>query len=896
MSGYVTSWRLALRLARRDLLKHRARAIIALVMVTLPVLAVVTADILIQTTTVSTSEGISRRLGTDATAELEATSAPIQQGGDPLTSWGSTGAELPHAATLADVERVIGHRASVPAPQRSEVLAETSHGREVVVAHQVDAAAPLARGLYRLESGRWPTSTDEVVVNQAVRDRGVDDTLTVVGHNGATTAYTIVGMFRDATTRSTETVLGLPGAFPASSAASLGEAGPAWLVDGAPITWSQVQQLNAIGVLVTDRYLATHAGDYPDPNAVDRGVDNTTVQIAALIIVMALIEVVLLAGPAFAVGARKQQRSLALLVASGGTPTQSRRVILAGGVLLGVSSAVVGVVAGIGAAWLLQPLVQRFSGDWLGPFDVPWPHLAAVAAFGLVSALVACLVPAWIASRQNVVAVLAGRRGDAKPVRAFPVLGVVLFAIGVLMAVAGAHGRGDLLVAWSAVVCVLGMVLLVPVVVGLVARLAGRLPLPVRFAARDAVRHRTRTTPAVAAVAATVAGVVALGISTSSDAKQNRETYQPRLLMGDAVVTSMNDYSFDAGTTSPVDWDRVEALVRESAPRASLTPVVGSEQAGPGAGWVDVEFMAPGASTDDDWIGPGSSGSALGTDILISDGALPRQLEASVPTAGLADALGAGRAVVFTSDRTRTALDKVEVQVQKSDDQGTVTDQHSATVPATLVYVDPNLAVPARAVLPSAVAERVGLHPETVALAVGGPHLSKAQEKDLDAALQDLSSPAGIYVERGYQAPAADAILKWVLAALGAILMLGGTLTATFLALSDARPDLATLAAVGAAPRTRRGVGAAYTFVVGFVGAVLGMLVGFVPGIAVTYPLTANSGATCGVSGCTELGAGPFIEIPWLMIAVVVVGLPILTALVVALLTRSRLPMVSRLT
>ena len=37
-----------------------------------------------------------------------------------------------------------------------------------------------------------------------------------------------------------------------------------------------------------------------------------------------------------------------------------------------------------------------------------------------------------------------------------------------------------------------------------------------------------------------------------------------------------------------------------------------------------------------------------------------------------------------------------------------------------------------------------------------------------------------------------------------AILMLGGTLTATFLALSDARPDLATLAAVGASPRRRR--------------------------------------------------------------------------------------------
>ena len=74
--------------------------------------------------------------------------------------------------------------------------------------------------------------------------------------------------------------------------------------------------------------------------------------------------------------------------------------------------------------------------------------------------------------------------------------------------------------------------------------------------------------------------------------------------------------------------------------------------------------------------------------------------------------------------------------------------------------------------------------------------------------------------------------------------MLGGTLTATFLALSDARPDLATLSAVGASPRTRRGVAAAYAVVVGGVGAVLGAAVGFIPGIAVTWPLTSTSGST----------------------------------------------------
>jgi len=129
---------------------------------------------------------------------------------------------------------------------------------------------------------------------------------------------------------------------------------------------------------------------------------------------------------------------------------------------------------------------------------------------------------------------------------------------------------------------------------------------------------------------------------------------------------------------------------------------------------------------------------------------------------------------------------------------------------------------------------------------------------------------------------------------LGAVLMLGGTLTATFLALSDARPDLATLAAVGASPRTRRGVAAAYAVVVGGVGALMGAAVGFIPGIAVTRPLT-SAGYSSGTSGGVVTHSGPFLDVPWLTVIALVVVLPLVTALVVGLFARSRLPLVARL-
>lgn len=123
--------------------------------------------------------------------------------------------------------------------------------------------------------------------------------------------------------------------------------------------------------------------------------------------------------------------------------------------------------------------------------------------------------------------------------------------------------------------------------------------------------------------------------------------------------------------------------------------------------------------------------------------------------------------------------------------------------------------------------------------------------------------------------------------------MLGGTLTATFLALSDAKPDLATLSAVGAAPRTRRAVSAGYAGVVGGTGALLGAAIGFVPGIAVTYPLTNVTWTDVDAQG--RALPNHFLDIPWLLIGAVVVLLPILTAMIVGITTRSRLPLVARL-
>ena len=135
------------------------------------------------------------------------------------------------------------------------------------------------------------------------------------------------------------------------------------------------------------------------------------------------------------------------------------------------------------------------------------------------------------------------------------------------------------------------------------------------------------------------------------------------------------------------------------------------------------------------------------------------------------------------------------------------------------------------------------------------PRTSDQPRRDLTETLpRHRGRRVYLYVERGYQRRDEIVILLLVLVTLGGVLMLGGTLTATFLALSDARPDLATLSAVGAAPRSRRRVAASYALVVGFVGAVLGAAVGFIPGVAIA--LSAD-GSPQGLYSSSTTGRSP---------------------------------------
>ena len=873
----IGSWRVALRIAWREALRARGRTALVFCMVALPVAAVIAIDTLARTSEVSPQEGLDQELGSAA--------AVVRDGGervaleqDPVSAYPQphVGATRLPPTRAADVLSRLPSGARLAEVREGQVELRTPRGALLATAFGADFSDPLVEGVYRI-AGRRPVAPGEIAVSARIAERGFAPGTRA--ELGASRSVRVVGTLRGPVGLGELAVAGRP--------ETLGLTGrpESWLVGSRePVGWDAVRRLNELGLTVVSRAVVKH----PPAAAQVTSTDAAGAAVLALVVAMALLQVALLAGPAFAVGARRQRRALALFAATGGTPRDVRRVVLAGGVVIGGAAALAGAVGGVLAAYALRGLADPGGGVDPGPFEVPARDVVLVAAFGLISAVVAALAPAVSASRSDVVAVLAGRRGETRGSGRSLTAGVVLLAVGVLGAVLGANGGGELSVAFAAVPTMLGAILLAPALLERAGRLAHVLPLPARLAVRDAARQRTRTAPAVAAVAATVAGVVALGIGAASDASEREATYTPQAPRGTGVLVAPED---GASVMS-----RVRATLTRELPGARRTPLRGVPEPGYGSTATgefveSLEICEPGTGARS--CASTSSYSSFGSQYLIGPAALAFL---DLPPSTLARArrtLAAGGLVAFgdapspsgraTVTRTRSVLDT-------SPDATSERVVARVTVPALTVKA-PAGGSRAAAVLSDEAVRRLRLRSALVSTVVDGVPIGRAAEERINESLDVLGDSTFLRVERGPD----DSDLRVVLAllgAVGAVLVLGGTLTATLLALSEARPDFGTLLAVGATPGVRRATAACYAGVIGLLGALLGALAGLVPGIAVAFPLTGRRSGRPEGDGLPDV----FISIPWPLLAALVVGVPLLAAGGVALFTRAGPPLTYRRT
>ncbi|MFD7987528.1 FtsX-like permease family protein [Kitasatospora indigofera] len=629
----LTAWRVALRIARRDALRAKGRSALVVAMVALPVLGVAGADIVFRSTELDPGERVVRTMG-QADAEIrlsgagrtvlqepdprEGSTSDGPEQGKPLTAQQKRSQETPPATLVREL--LPAGSTLVPLTDGPYISTSSADGLLLVQTSEADLADPVWRGRITVLEGRVPAASHEIAVTRDFLDRAhlrIGDRTSPRGLEQ--TPYTITAAVEFPDELNSATLIGRPGELVAPlsvlpGARQSGRTAPAeqeqhWLVklpQGAVLDWPKVMELNTYGFTAASRSVLL---DPPARSEVPYYVqmdqqggggeyfDRTAVVIMATVAGMALLEIVLLAGPAFAVGARRSRRQLGLLAAGGGERAHIRSVVLGGGVVLGIAGAAAGLVVAVGLVAVLRPWAEQYAGRRFGHFDVQPLDLLAVMGIGLVTGLLAAVVPAVQASRQDVVSALTGRGSVKPPSKRLAALGLLMLAGGAALALLGSTagiGSRSLAVLGGSMIAELGMVALAPMLVGLFGRIGGRLPLGPRLALRDSVRHRGRTAPAVAAVMAAVAGSVAVGVYSASSDEQNRREYVASAPAGAVTLAAGWGPAAD-GKLLPQLRTAVDSNLGGLGPRADVQRVnyMGDCHASMGGGCGSVDVSVP---------------------------------------------------------------------------------------------------------------------------------------------------------------------------------------------------------------------------------------------------------------------------------------------------------------
>ncbi|MFD5431838.1 ABC transporter permease [Kitasatospora sp. NPDC127067] len=948
----LSAWRVALRIARRDALRAKGRSALVIAMVALPVLGVTGADVVFRSAELTPAEHATRVMG-QAVGEVHIVErgSSVKQAPDPekgLTIQSpKDDAKAGEAPTYTPAQQrsldtapdelarqlLPAGATLVPELTGPFTAASSSEGLISTRVSEADLTDPVWRGRIDLLQGRAPTADTEAAVTRDFLKRSglrIGDRTAVRGLENS--PFTITGVYEyPGELRATE-LTARPGAVldrlpkpSGGSDTSTEDPGETtrWLVKlpaGASIDWQKVKEFNEYGFQVTSRAVLADPPARADvPYFVDQKHDGsgpsyfnrTDIVILATVVGMALLEIVLLAGPAFAVGARRSRRQLGLLAAAGGERANVRAVVLGGGIVLGITGAVIGLGLGIGLVALLRTAAEERSGQRFAHFALPPLDLLGVLMVGLVTGLLAAVVPAVQASRQDVVAALTGRDTLKPPSRRLAVAGLLTLGGGAALALAGATsgvGNRSFAVLGGSALAELGMVALVPYLVGLFGRLGRWLPLGPRLALRDSVRHRGRTAPAVAAVMAAVAGSVAVSVYIASFEEQYRLEYTASGPSG-AVILG-NGWLSDAKLL-PQMREAVERSIPDLGPRADVRRVQPKVDCSEGSycGYVSVELpkedRCPLMDSGDS-LSLAESEHVMSTDkrcqtdhrrgnpfsqVTAGDATLLHNLfGVTDPAPGRA--LAAGKAVVFDARYLKDgkAFLRYSSPVIGSGN-GPASKPVITEITVDAVLAESALPASAQAVVTQDTATRLGFStaPAGSVWLPGAMPSDTAQQK-ADGALAKLVDHDVLKIERGYESPAG--LIQFGLNVFAGIVALGAAGIATGLAAADSQRDLTTLAAVGAEPRIRRSLSGFQCGVIAAMGALLGVVCGVVPGVALRK-VEAAASSYPGMSP-EEIASKAALVFPWPTIAATVLLLPVLAAGLAALMTRSRITLLRR--
>ncbi|MGW8376861.1 ABC transporter permease [Streptomyces sp. ODS28] len=292
----------------------------------------------------------------------------------------------------------------------------------------------------------------------------------------------------------------------------------------------------------------------------------------------------------------QRTRELGLMRALGADRRQVRRSVLAEAALLGVVGATLGLGAGIGLALGLMSLMRAFGMNLdAAETVVRWPTPVAAYVVGVGVTLVAAYLPARRASRITPMAALSDLElaGTGRPLKVRAVAGllVALAGAGALVGCAAAEdgGTAGSLLGLGVALTLIATVVAGPLLVRPVIRvLGGAFPRVFKAAGllsqRNALRNPRRTGATASALMVGIALVVGMSVAAASITASFDEQIDKQL-GADFVVGGSPPLPFPAEVTAKIrGTEGVGTLVRQRfAPLEDMRLPDGTKQNTTGA-------------------------------------------------------------------------------------------------------------------------------------------------------------------------------------------------------------------------------------------------------------------------------------------------------------------------
>lgn len=924
--GRWARWRVDLRLARRQVWRTKGSSVLVMLLVALPVMGMTGAAVFWQSH-VPTAEQ-------RATMELGRNDSWIQAVGGPDPSrwqavddpWSTDVERTPEGAPVnPELPSPTGPPSVVPASatvravhEYGSITVDTAAGVGNTPVTVGDTWDPVFAGRYVVVDGATPTRSDEAMVSPGLLERLGARIGDAVALSDAGRSFTITGTMRQLDQSPGSDMLFLP----ADAASLVPDSGVRWFVAGWQPDLDQLTALNHAGYTALARDLAVS----PPPSASRSYQDSSAflwqaLMVGSIVAVFCGYLVVLLAGAAFAVAARRQQRSLAVAGSVGAARGDIFRIVVMQGTVLGLVGGALGAGSGILGAWLLlaatdDGVVGSFWGNW--GVQVPWAIVGGILAFAVVVGTLSALAPARTATRGEVLVALRGSRRPARLRTRRPLWGLGMMVVGIAATVAGGAIIASLNLAaqidYSSPIRALALyaIVLGPIVfqvgvlvaghwtISLISRAISRLGLAARLAGRDAAANPSRVVPAFAAIAACVF-IASFAMSmTAMTAEASNRNYSWNGPEGSVAVGM---WSADASTADAYTAAARELLAPTKPASTALVQAPSGPPIDPATG-TTADPAAPAwtvadrSAQDCERCDPRSrldSGSIQ----VVSPDDLETILDTRLPVDALREFRDGG-ALVFMSGSSLVTSGTVQLVQWRAEDHQAYYDalQHyysgelSATdlpkpadvheLPGRVVDL-PRPQGLLQAVITPDTAQRLGMilapqmmyaiYPEPADDSLVDSLTTAAQTKRVG----DLVGALSITAERG---PAPIAPWLWLICAAAGVLVVGAAAVCLGLARFERRADDATLAAVGAGRGIRRRVNAWQAAILVGVGTVVGTIAGLIP----LWGITQSSQDYL-----------RFADAPWASLAVLAFALPLAVTLV-AWLVAPRHPELTRRT